>query len=228
MALLLGLAPASLLAQGGSDLPVVPPDAATLSVQQKVESLYEQGEYERAHFIYRKELAPIGDKYAQYMVGFMYLTGTGVAEDPVLASAWYRLAAERSFPEFIMVRDELLDDLDESQLRESDREYLRLRREYSDLVLLQESIEKILGENAVTTGSRLQGGSRSVTIVDPRTGNNSASDLNNLRAQIRVEKQLQLLDKLLGGDVIETDPGRVNLRELERIVKDRVNIIDDR
>jgi hypothetical protein len=224
---LLALLPAELPAQSGSDLPIVPPDAATLSVQRKVESLYQLGEYERAHFIYRKELAPIGDKYAQYMVGFMYLTGTGVAEDAVLASAWYRLAAERSFPQFVMVRDQLLNDLDEEQLRDSDREYLRLRREYSDLVLLQESIAESVEATAVQTGSRLQGGNRSVTIVDPRTGNNSASDLN-LRLRSRAEQQLRLLDKLLGGGVIETDPDRVDLRAIDRLIRDRVSVIDDR
>ncbi len=54
-------------------------------MQRKVDQLFERGDYERAYFIYRNELAPAGDKYAQYMVGFMHLTGMGIDEDPVAA-----------------------------------------------------------------------------------------------------------------------------------------------
>lgn len=50
----------------------------TVRIQAKAESLYLQGHWERAQFIYEHELAPIGDKYAQYMVGYMYLNGQGV------------------------------------------------------------------------------------------------------------------------------------------------------
>jgi TPR repeat protein len=70
-------------------------DSRTIRTQEKVESLYERGDYKRAHFIYSNELARQGDKYAQYMTGYMYLMGQGVEEDPVKAVAWYRIAAER-------------------------------------------------------------------------------------------------------------------------------------
>ena len=56
-------------------------DHATLRVQERVEELYVSGAYERAHFIYRNELAPRGDKYAQYMIGYMHFTGAGVPEE---------------------------------------------------------------------------------------------------------------------------------------------------
>lgn len=49
--------------------------AKTNSLQEKAEDLFDRGEYERAHFIYRRDLAPIGDKYAQYMLGWMYAEG---------------------------------------------------------------------------------------------------------------------------------------------------------
>ena len=86
-------------------------NAGLLQLHARVDELYERGEFERAYLIYRDELASIGDKYAQYMVGFMHLTGKGVDEDPVAASAWYRLAAERGTPEFVAVRDFLLTSL---------------------------------------------------------------------------------------------------------------------
>ena len=50
-----------------------PVDARTLRVQLKAEELFQKENYGRAHFIYQNDLAPIGDKYAQYMLGFMSL-----------------------------------------------------------------------------------------------------------------------------------------------------------
>ena len=87
------------------DYPAGPIDSKTLRTQSKAEKLYERGDFKRALFIYEKELAKTGDKYAQYMTGYMYLMGHGAPSDPVLASAWYRLAAERRAPEFIAVRE---------------------------------------------------------------------------------------------------------------------------
>ena len=76
--------------QTDGGFPNVPTSMETLRVQQKAEALFERGNYERAYFIYRNELAPIGDKYAQYMLGYMHLTGKGATEDRVAATAWYR------------------------------------------------------------------------------------------------------------------------------------------
>ena len=128
-------------------------DAKTLRTQERVEELYEKGDYNRAFFNYRNELAPIGDKYAQYMVGYMYLTGTGVEEDPLLASAWYRLAAERSYKEFLNERDHLLSLFSDVDLVRSDALYLQLRREYSDVVLLLELVKDDIDMLVARTGS---------------------------------------------------------------------------
>ena len=95
LALLACLQPFVAAAQDPGSFPSVPITSKTLQVQQQAEEVFERTDYKRAFFIYRNELAPIGDKYGQYMVGYMYLTGKGVEEDIVAASAWYRLAAER-------------------------------------------------------------------------------------------------------------------------------------
>ncbi|MGI9201000.1 MAG: hypothetical protein ACR2QL_08085, partial [Woeseiaceae bacterium] len=74
------------------DFPGSKPDRRIIKTQQKVDSLFEKGDYDRAYFIYRQELAPLGDKYAQYMVGYMTIVGKGTAQDFIAGSAWYRLA----------------------------------------------------------------------------------------------------------------------------------------
>lgn len=202
-------------------------ESGTLAIQQKVEALYQQGDYERALFIYENELAPIGDKYAQYMVGFMHLTGTGVPEDAIAASAWYRLAAERSYPEFVAVRDQLLESFTEPDLLRSDFEYRELRRKYSDLVLLERLIEEDLKRLEPVTGSRLAGQNQAVRILDPRSGMAISADRLRERARLRIEERLQQIDALVEADV-ETDVDRLDLDVLKQQVRTEIERIDDR
>ncbi|HNP36741.1 MAG TPA: hypothetical protein PKK10_12890 [Woeseiaceae bacterium] len=203
-------------------------DSATLNTQQKVEALYEQGDYERAFFIYQSELAPVGDKYAQYMVGFMYLTGTGVDEDAVLASAWYRLAAERSYPEFVTIRDQLLAGFDEPELLRSDTLYRELRRKYSDLAILMRLLKEDIAATHVQTGSRLSNSSAPVSILDPHTGDSLTSDHYARQFRKQAEEHLKLLSAILADRNIDTDVDKINLKELQAIVDEEVEKIDDR
>jgi TPR repeat protein len=197
-----------------------------MATQDKVARLFDAGDFKRAFFIYRKELAPIGDKYAQYMVGYMLLTGTGVEKDAIAASAWYRLAAERGTPEFIVVRDQQLKNMDEDAIRRSDVEYYELRLKYCDLAVLLSSVKRNLKEADAKTGSRIQGGSNALTIVDQRGGRvRSGSDYyGTLRAQM--EDRLKLLQEIGGFEEMETDPEQVNLKELELKVMEKIKSFD--
>jgi TPR repeat protein len=207
--------------QWSSELSADLPDTRTMATQEKVAALFDTGDFERAFFIYRNELVPIGDKYAQYMVGYMYLTGTGIKEDPVLASAWYRLAAERGTPEFIAVRDQLLGSLNEDQMRRSDVEYMQLRMDYCDLAVLLSAVKRNLKEVKSQTGSRLQGGSNAVMIVEVDGRIRSGSEYyGSLRAQM--EDRLKLIQEIGNFEDMQTDPEKVNLRELERRVREHI------
>ncbi len=203
-------------------------NSRTMRVQEMVEELFEQGDYERAHFIYHNELAPIGDKYAQYMVGYMYLTGTGVVEDSILASAWYRLAAERSYKEFLNERDLILAGFTEAELLHSDTQYLQLRRQYSDVVLLLKLIEADIEMSRARTGSRLSGGGGSVTIVDARTGSSVSGDQYFGQIRRRVTARLKFMAKQLHMADLNTNPDKVDIDELWRIVNEFVETITDR
>ena len=203
-------------------------DSRTMRTQERVEELFEQGEYERAHLIYRNDLAPIGDKYAQYMVGYMYLTGIGVDEDPVLASAWYRLAAERSYKEFLNERDQILSAFSEIDLIRSDDLYLQLRRQYSDVVLLLDLVEADLNSTNTRTGSRLSSGGGAVTIVDPRSGSSISGDQFFRQMHRQTTARLEFMAKQLGRPDLNTDPDEIDLNELKRIVAEFVDTITDR
>lgn len=124
-------------------------------MQQRVEELYEAGNYERAFFIYKNELAPRGDKYAQYMVGFMYLNGQGVAQDPARALAWYRLSAERGNEKLGEARDELAEALNREQIQESNGIFAGLLEEVGDTSLIMRLIRRDMETLKSRTGSRL-------------------------------------------------------------------------
>ena len=212
--------------QRSSELSADLPDSLTMATQDKVDALFDAGHFERAFFIYRNELAPIGDKYAQYMVGYMYLTGMGTEEDLIAASAWYRLAAERGTPEFVAVRDQLRRNMNDDEIRRSDAEYVQLRMEYCDLAVLLASVKRNLKEAEAKTGSRIQGESNAMTIIDTssgrmRSGSEYYGSLND-----QLEDRLKLMHEIGKFEDMDTDPEQVNQRELERRVKEHIASFD--
>lgn len=215
-------------AQQSSGLVAEFADPRTLKVQRKVDELYERGEFGRAYFIYRNELAPVGDKYAQYMVGFMHLTGMGIDEDAVAASAWYRLAAERGTPQFVAVRDMLMNDMTAEQRRESDRLFLEIRREYSDLAILLASIKRSSRDVRPATGSRLKRGSSPMTVINADSPNHpQSSAVYYGRIESELEQKLVMLAKIGNFPDLETDPARADIKKIERLVNERLENIQD-
>lgn len=205
-----------------------PAHAQHRGLQAKADELYHQGHWERAYFIYVNDLAAVGDKYSQYMAGYMCLHGKGVERDAVQASAWYRLAAERGSREFVKVRDELLETLSEEQKAASDAAFLSLRQRYSDLALILRQLEKEREEAKESpTGSRLSGSSSSVLIVDPHAGTITRDDMKR-RQEARIQSWLDSIAEMLD---IEPPPPDMNEAEYDRLVqqvKDHLQRINDR
>lgn len=147
-----------------------------LALTRKAEAAFESGDYEDALWYYSKELAPIGDKYAQYMVGYMTERGLGTAADTQKAAGWYMLAAERGHDPLIEHSQTFLADLSPSQ-REGAREAAEsLRNEYGDRSLIERLIRRDIDRLRETTGSRIRGKdnctTRSLRVYLP--GNNGA------------------------------------------------------
>jgi len=114
---------------------------AIYDLQQEADSAFAEGDYGQALQVYQKELAPLGDKYSQYMVGYMYLAGKGVQEDAILASGWVRLAAQRETEQYARIRDGLLALFNEEQRSRSDQIYVGLRKAMGDMTLVNRLIE---------------------------------------------------------------------------------------
>ena len=163
------------------------------------------------------------------MLGFMSLGGLGVEQDPVLASAWYRLAAERGEPEeFVEIRDELMEQLDAVDTTRSDETYLALRRTYSDIAIsMREAREAFQDLSTVTTGSRIGNNpSSAVTIVEPRAGSMSGDALIH-RRQRRMQDHLDHITAKLGIGRIEAETVTAGqLTDLEDQVRAYVSRLD--
>lgn len=191
---LIAFGPSPAWSQSYKHFPGEPQDQRTLRTLDRVEELYESGEYGRAFLIYEKELAPIGDKYAQYMVGYMHLAGLSVPKSRVRALAWYRLAAERGDPLIVQERDALLQTMSDAEIEQSNEIFVDLWQELGDRRLLLELIRedmKILSER---TGSRLPGGdTRPLTVINVRSRSNGGDNFYK-QVQERVELRLNYLE----------------------------------
>lgn len=224
LSILLALAPVAAVQAQGRGF-----DAPTLRLQAKADNLYRKGHWERAHFIYVNELAAKGDKYSQYMAGYMVLHGKGVERDRIEASAWYRLAAERDGPEFVAIRDQLLESMSEEDREASDAMFVELRQRYSDLVLMLDEIEEereVMNEKP--TGSRLSGSPSSITVIDPQTGDTIARSEYLRRLQKRMQVRLDYLAGKIGGEPPEADMSDDEFVEFRDRVAAYLRVVNDR
>ena len=131
------------------------PTRTILKSQEKADGYFAKGKFGKALTIYRDDLAPVGDKYAQYMVGYMNLAGNGVPQDAIVASAWYRLAAKRENDQYMRIRDGLLSLFNDEQRSRSDLLYVDLRRKMGDIVLVHKLIRDDIEVLRRRTGTEL-------------------------------------------------------------------------
>lgn len=188
------------------------PDRRVWNIQEKVDKLFEKGDYERAMFIYRNELVPLGDKYAQYMIGYMYLAGKGVAPDAITASAWYRLAAERGDKTLTGERDKLMALLNEAQKSQSDRAYIELRREFGDAALVADLIE----EDLDLLGDRMHFDTYAERIVDRSNYEERQVIIEEIADRVR--SRMRYLNDIVAADdsLADADVARYSLLD-ERV-----------
>ena len=208
---------------GEGSLSVTILDERTKTIQDKADLLFERGNFERAFFIYKSDLAPVGDKYAQYMVGFMYENGMGVDADPVAASAWYRIAASgRGSSKFAEAADAATVLMDDGERQRSDMEYLELKQHYSDVAVMFRQVEADLDIlTATQTGTRIPGGSRSIVMVNP-----DQADMDRSAAERRIGRGLAFLADTLANPAYDAPYQEVDFNALQRDVQDYLSRLD--
>lgn len=137
--------------------PGEPLSRSIVQLQIGADQLYEQARFSQALEIYRDRLAPIGDKYAQYMVGYLHQQGQGMVADPVNAYAWLRLAAQRGDPTLLAAMEQQREALSTQQIAQGEQTYQVLNASLGDLALLRKLIR--VDQDCVRsgTGSRVGG-----------------------------------------------------------------------
>lgn len=189
--------------------PGAPLDERTLRTQERVEELYAAGEYARALLICEEDLAPKGDKYAQYTIGYMHLHGQGVPQHNARALAWYRLAAERGAPALVEARDSLMKKMTPEEIAESSRIFAGLWQKMGDNRILLDLIMDDIGILKSRTGSRIPGAASGPLTVIDIAGSGAANERYYLVVQERLQTRLAYLKtnvEILDIPSTESDP----------------------
>lgn len=196
----LGLMFTSVAALAASQLsfPGEAPRESVTSAMKKAEAAYSAGDFKTAFWYFRKELAPLGDKYAQYMVGHMLEHGEGVNRDKEAAAAWYMLAAERGHQDIVNVSQQFQQSLSSDQLSSVRQQAISLKTDIGDRALIERLIRRDVDKLNNMTGSRVANGrsscARSVRVYDPRDLRGSVSvDRFCKTLNARIEKRMQYL-----------------------------------
>lgn len=101
-----------------------------------------------------RRAARFADKYSQHRLSLLYWHGLGVAEDRALAYAWADLAAERGYPQFLLIREKMWSELDAAQRQRALAAGPAIFDEYADAVAKPRLTRAIAHARAQTTGSR--------------------------------------------------------------------------
>ena len=156
------------------------------AAQQAADAAYEAGRYLQAYEIYLGDLAPAGDKYAQYMIGIMHAHGLGVQQDPALGAAWLALAAERGDERLEAASDEALAGLPEEQRPRRDTLLTELRASYGDCALVGRLLAGDRRRVTASTGSRVKSNVNApLTIIHMQDEDDRSIDQQSLRERIR-------------------------------------------
>jgi len=108
----------------------------------------------RAALHYFEIGARYADKLSQLSIGLMHLNGEGTPKNPLLAYAWFDLAAERGYPSFVATRDELKAQLAPQQLKDAMALRATLAERYADAVAKPRMALELRWGQMQFTGSR--------------------------------------------------------------------------
>jgi TPR repeat protein len=171
-------------------LPGEPTSPWTRIYQREADEAFEQGDFQRAHRLFLKKLAPKGDKHAHYMLGHLNHHGLGVPQDAARALAWYALAAERGSSGARSVAEQLSAELPDAEQQRADAIFAELLARYGDRRLMVKAMQRDERELRRRTGSRLGSGIKPMLVIAP-DGRTISGDqyYQALKARIELRRQ---------------------------------------
>lgn len=138
-------------------------------------------QYELAMKQFRRA-ARHADKPSQAMIAEMYWEGLGVAQDRPLAYAWMDIAAERMYPNFLILRESYWHALDENQREDAIRRGQTILAEFGDDVAKPRMARVLSKHRRQITGSRTGFVGPGLTVVDLRGPASTGVDLSELKS----------------------------------------------
>ncbi|MFD1299403.1 hypothetical protein ACFQ4Q_22495 [Lysobacter gummosus] len=128
-----------------------------------------------------RRAARYADKYSQHRLSLMYWHGLGVRKDPALAYAWADLAAERLYPQFVLIREKMWQEMDEAERARALREGGALFDEYADAVAKPRFERAVARARANMTGSRAGAANGQLMVFATRDGDLQGSNFIDLK-----------------------------------------------
>lgn len=110
------------------------------------------GQWQDASRFFRRA-ARYADKYSQHRLSLMYWHGLGVPHDRALAYAWADLAAERGYPQFVLLREKIWRELDENERQRALQQGVAIFDEYADEVAKPRMEREVARARSRITGS---------------------------------------------------------------------------
>jgi hypothetical protein len=173
---------------------------------EKANEAYEAGRYTIARE--RHEMAARwADKLSQYNLGVMHYHGQGVPADRARAWAWFKLSAERRYPAFLQMLEQVGAELDAAERVRAQAIFEELEAEFGDAVAVPRADRRMQREMANVTGSRA-GFVGTITVIDGR-GSHIGADYfkrDNWDFASILDREAQQFDAL--------ERTRVELREM--------------
>lgn len=127
---------------------------------------YENGYYGMALTNFRRA-ARRADKLAQHNIGVMHYLGQSVDADPARAWAWFELAAERRYPRFVQIANQVWNELDDAQRRNAmDILENELEGSFGDAYVVERVARQMERDQRRSTGSRLGFASPFLTVIE--------------------------------------------------------------
>ncbi|MDX1557118.1 MAG: hypothetical protein R3212_13900 [Xanthomonadales bacterium] len=140
-------------------------DRGYTRAQELADEYYQEGDYRKAYRKYR-DLAKVGDSFAQYRLSTMNLYGRGVSKDPVEAFAWSVLAAQNKHPDLVQYRDLLLQALPANDRDDAEEKAEKYMDRYGNLALAEKARRSARRQLSSCTGSRLSTRCEEVYVAD--------------------------------------------------------------
>lgn len=121
-------------------------------------------------FSHFRRAARFADKYSQHRISLMYWHGVGVEQNHALAYAWADLAAERLYPQFVLLREKMWSELTVGEREQAIKVGQDVYAEYGDAVAKKRFADAMAQAKRQTTGSHTGAITSNLIVQSPGTG----------------------------------------------------------